>query len=178
MDLHEAIRVRRSVRSYSSNPIPPDVLDRLRTAIRSAPSACNYQPWHFVLVTDQPLRRQVADAAHGQIWMADAPLIVAGIGFPERAAKAMAGHRNSVEVDLAIAMEHLALAAASEGLGTCWIGAFDEPRIKLLLNIPKSAEVVAMMPVGYPSSPELIFPVVDGSRRPPEEIFSSDRCHL
>ena len=176
MDVHEAIRIRRSVRSYSSDPIPPEVLERLHRAMRSAPSACNWQPWHFVFVTDPQLRRNVADAAHSQVWMADAPVIVAGCGFPEHAAKAMGGHRNSVEVDVAIAMDHLALAAAAEGLGTCWIGAFDEGRIKLLLNIPHAAEIVALMPVGYPHSPELIFPILDGARKPAEKIFSIDRC--
>jgi len=175
MDVHEAIRVRRSVRAYSSQPIPPDVLERLRQALRSAPSACNLQPWHFIFVADAALRRQLAHAAFDQRWMADAPLTVVACGFPERAYRHMGGYGNSVDVDVAIAVDHLTLAAVGEGLGTCWIGAFREDEVKRLLTIPANVKVVAMTPLGYPASPELLSPLENSRRKPAREIFSADR---
>jgi nitroreductase len=176
MDVHEAINTRRSVRSYDpKRPIPPGVLERMRAALRAAPSACNFQPWHFVLVTDAKLRHELGKIANDQHFIADAPVIVAACGLPVRAAKQMAGHRNSVEVDVAIALDHLTLAAAAEGLGTCWIGAFNEPQAKRLLEVPADVEIVALMPLGYPASADLNHPLEDSRRKPAAEVFSSDR---
>jgi nitroreductase len=107
--------------------------------------------------------------------MADAPVTVVGCGLPQEAYKRMGGYGNSVDVDVAIAMDQLTLAAVAEGLGTCWIGAFDEAKMKGLLNIPEQVKVVAMTPLGYPSSADLNHPMEDGRRKPPTEIFSVDR---
>ena len=174
MNVLEAIRMRRSVRAYASKPIPPDVLDRLRQALRFAPSACNLQPWRFVFVFDPQIRRRLAQAAQEQLFIADAPLIVVGCGLPQQAYQTMGGSGNSVDIDVAIALDHLTLAAVSEGLGTCWIGAFDEREINKLLSVPRHAKVVAVMPVGYPASPELISPVADSQRKTGSEIFAID----
>ena len=175
MNVLDAIRTRRSVRSYTTKPIPAEVMERMRQALRLAPSACSIQPWRFILVTDPALRREVAQAASGQKWMADAPVTVVGCGLPEQAYRKMGGYGNSVDVDVAIAMDPLTLAAVAEGLGTCWIGAFDEAKVKGLLGIPKEVKVVAMAPVGYPSSSDLNHPMEDGRRKPETEIFSLDR---
>ena len=174
MDVFEAVRNRRSVRSYSSHEIPADVMDRMRGALRAAPSACNYQPWRFVFVTDAELRRKVARASYDQMWMADAPIIIVGCGLPEAAFKSMGGYGNSADVDVAIALDHLTLAAVAEGLGTCWIGAFDEEKVKRLLEIPKQVKVIAMTPLGYPALPGLVAPLDEARRKPPAEIFSTD----
>ena len=175
MDVLEAIKTRRSVRSYSSKPIPAAVLDRMRQVLRWAPSACNFQPWRFIFVTDAELRRQVARAAFDQLWIADAPVTVVGCGLAEQAYKSMGGYGNSADIDVAIALDHLTLAAVAEGLGTCWIGAFDEGQIMRLLEIPQRAKPVAMTPLGYPASPDLIAPLDDSDRKPASEIFSTDR---
>ena len=175
MHVLEAIKTRRSVRSYSSRPIPTEVMERMRCSLRYAPSACNYQPWRFVLVTDAELRRQVAEAASGQLWMADAPVTVVGCGFAEHAYKGMGGYGNSVEIDVAIALDHLSLAAVAEGLGTCWIGAFNEKEVKRLLDVPKDVKVVAMMPLGYPASADLIAPLDDSQRKSEGDVFTTDR---
>ena len=156
MTVLEVITKRRSVRSYDPRPIPEDVMSRLCDALRFAPSACNYQPWRFVLVTDPKLKEQLVDAARGQKFIAEAPVVVVGVGFPGEAYKKMGGEGNSVEIDIAIALDHLMLAAAEEGLGTCWIGAFIEEKARKLLGVPGEAKVVAMTPLGYPKSPELI----------------------
>ena len=175
MDVLEAIKTRRSVRAYSSRPIPADVLDRCRLALRYAPSACNLQPWRFILVTDGQLRQTLAQAAFDQLWMAEAPVIVVGCGFPEQAFKNMGGYGNSADVDVTISLDHLTLVAVAEGLGTCWIGAFDEGKVKRLLEIPEDVKVVAITPLGYPASPDLNRPLDDGNRKPESEVFSSDR---
>lgn len=175
MDVFEAISTRRSVREYSSRPIPAEVMERMCQALRYAPSACNYQPWRFILVTDAELRRQVAQAANGQTWMAEAPVTVVGCGLPEQAYKHMGGSGNSAEIDVSIALDHLTLAAVAEGLGTCWIGAFDEKQVKRLLEIPRQVKVAAMTPLGYPASADLNFPISDNRRKPPAEIFCTDR---
>ncbi|MHC4983123.1 MAG: nitroreductase family protein, partial [Planctomycetota bacterium] len=147
----------------------------MRQALRSAPSACNFQPWRFILVVDEKLRQVIAQAANSQLWMAAAPVIVVACGLGEQAYKRMGGSGNSVDVDLAIALDHLTLAAVAEGLGTCWIGAFDEGKVKKLLGIPKAVKVVAMTPLGYPESPGLICPLEEGRRKAEKEIFSIDK---
>jgi nitroreductase len=172
MNVLEAIATRRSVRAYASKPIPPEVMARMRQALRQAPSACNLQPWHFILVEDESLRQQVAAAAKGQMWLAPAPVIVVACGLPDKAYKHMGGYGNSVDVDLAIAVDHLTLAAVAEGLGTCWIGAFDEGKVKAILGIPAEVKVVVMTPLGYPASGDLIRPIDENRRKGESEVFS------
>jgi nitroreductase len=175
MNVFEAIRTRRSVRQYSSRAIPAEVMERMCQALRYAPSACNFQPWRFILVTDAELRRKVAQAANGQKWMAEAPVTVVGCGLPEQAYKHMGGYGNSSEIDVTIALDHLTLAAVAEGLGTCWIGAFNEQQVKRLLEIPPQVKPVAMTPLGYPAAADLNFPIGADRRKPPAEVFCTDR---
>lgn len=175
MDVMQAIRTRRSIRSYRDADIPEDIYQNLLKALRFAPSACNFQPWRFVLVRDAKLRSQLAQACRGQSWIAGAPLVVVACGLAQSAYQKMGGQHNSVEVDLAIALDHLSLAAVAHGLGTCWIGAFSEPEVKALLNLPGQTRVVALMPVGFPQSDDLNRPITDTDRKPPEQVFGNDR---
>jgi len=147
----------------------------MRQALRYAPSACNYQPWRFIFVANASLRHEVAQASYNQLWMAEAPIIVVGCGLPGRAYKTMGGYGNSADIDVAIALDHLTLAAVADGLGTCWIGAFDEKQVKRLLKIPWQVKVVAMTPLGYPASPNLNTPIKDADRKDASEIFAIDR---
>ena len=87
----------------------------------------------------------------------------------------MGGHGNSAEIDVAIAIDHLTLAAAAEGLGTCWIGAFDEAGVKNLLAVPQQAKVVALTPLGFPTSPDLIHPLDETRRKPEIDVFSTNQ---
>ena len=174
MEVLEAIKNRRSVRAYDTKPIAPASYKRLKAALRYAPSACNFQPWRFILVEGAELRAKVAQACKGQMWMAEAPVIVVACGFAEQAYQKMGGYGNSIEIDVGIALDHLSLAAVAEGLGTCWIGAFYEPQVKELLSIPAEAKVVALMPVGYPASAELNHPVQENKRKKAEEVFRVD----
>jgi nitroreductase len=175
MNVLEAIRNRRSVRAYAPRLIPEEVLARCRQALRFAPSACNFQPWRFLFLTDVELRRKIAEAAYDQLWMAEAPITVVGCGLPDHAYKTMGGYGNSADVDVAIALDHLTLAAVAEGLGTCWIGAFDEEQVKRLLGVPDHVKVVAMTPLGYPASPDLNHPIDESERKSETEIFNTDR---
>jgi nitroreductase len=174
MNVFDAIKNRRSVRSYSKKAIPDDVMAKMRQALRWAPSACNFQPWRFILVSDAKLKQGIVEAAHNWSWLADAPVIIIACGFPDEAFKKMGGYGNSIDIDLAIAIDHLTLAAVEEGLGTCWIGAFDEAAVKPLLNIPDEVKVVAMIPLGYPSKKDLNHPAEEGRRKPESTIFSEN----
>lgn len=175
MDVLEAIRIRRSVRKYRSDPIPDDVLDRMLEALRLAPSACNYQPWRFVVVRDEQKCDALARASHDQMFMAQAPVIIVGCGLPDKAYKFMGGSGNSADIDVTIALDHLTLAAAAAGLGTCWIGAFDEQAVKRILDVPKGAKVVALTPLGYPAEPGLLQPAPASERKTREEVTAFDR---
>ena len=174
MNVLEAITIRRSVRKYDPRPIPADSEKALLTALRSAPSAINYQPWRFILVKDAELRQKLAETCNKQTWMAQAPLVVVACGFADQAYKKMGGYGNSVDIDLAIALDHLSLAAVEQGLGTCWIGAFNEQAVKILLKVPPEAKIVALMPVGFPQSPDLNHPLTEDRRKPSQDIFSAD----
>ena len=175
LDVMDAIRRRRSVREYRRDPIPAAVLERVTDALRLAPSACNYQPWRFLLVTDPRLRGEVAQACHGQLWMANAPVTVVACALPAAAYKRMGETWNSADVDVTIALTQLTLAAVDAGLGTCWIGSFDEKAVKRLLHVPEHAKIVAMTPLGYPKREGLNRPVREDERRPRREVFSTDR---
>ena len=175
MNVMDAIRTRCSVRKYDGRPLPDEALQRMKDALRLAPSACNNQPWQFVLVTEPELKRELARAAKRQDFIAGAPVIVVGVGLPDRAYKGMGGRGNSVDVDLAIALDHLTLAAVAEGLGTCWIGAFDEKSVARLINAPSGAKIVAMTPLGYPAKETLIHPVKEGQRKSEDEIFVNEK---
>lgn len=175
MDVFDAIRTRRSVRSYKPDAIPEDVMARMLSALRFAPSACNFQPWRFIVVTVPAKRDAVARACHEQMFMAEAPAIIAGCGFPDEAYKHMGGKGSSVDVDVSIALDHLTLAAAAEGLGTCWIGAFDEAAVKSVLGIPTNVKVVALTPLGYPADASALNPAGSERRKPIDEIISYDK---
>ncbi len=149
MQVMQAIRERRSVRAYQDRPVPEDVLARLLEALRLAPSGGNRQLWKFVVVTDAATRTELATAARNQKFVAQAPVVIAGVGLsPDRV---MSCGVPGDPVDVAIALDHLTLAAVEEGLGTCWIGAFDQDAVRRILRIPETARVVELMALGYPA---------------------------
>jgi len=151
MTVLDAIKKRSSIRKYKGDSIPEDLLLRVLEAVRLAPSAKNLQPWKFIIVKDKDLKKKLAEAASGQHFIAQAPLIVVGCGLPDDCYAKMGRYMKSWPVDVTIALEHLILEAQEEGLGTCWIGAFDEEKVKSILNIPGNVKVLAMTPLGYPN---------------------------
>jgi len=170
MEFFDAILKRKSVRKYDPEPIPEKILKKILEAGRIAPSAKNIQPWRFVVVKDPAIKKQVAEACNNQMFIADADVIVCGCALEKIAYGHMGGSLSSYPVDLAIALDHMILAATSEGLGTCWIGAFNEEKVKEVLKVPKDVRVVALTPIGYPAEEPKVRP-----RKELKEIVGYDK---
>jgi len=170
MKVLDVIQKRRSVRKYKEDPIPEKALMRVLEAARLAPSGKNFQPWKFIIVKDKVLKEKLAKASAGQFFMAEAPIIIVGCGFPDNCYAHMGRYMKSWSVDVTIALEHLILQAQEEGLGTCWIGSFEEEEVKAILNIPENVKVLALTPLGYPDE----IPRFRG-RKSLDEIISYDR---
>lgn len=149
MDVMDAIRQRFSVRRYQDREIPRKVLEDVLEAARLAPSAKNRQEWQFVVVTDPEKKTLLSQAAKGQSFVAQAPAVIAGVATENN--YVMTCGVPAAHVDLAIALEHVALAAVEHGLGTCWIGAFYQEKARDVLSLPPEWTVVALMPIGYPA---------------------------
>lgn len=150
MDVERAIRERRSVRSYKEDEIPEETLMKVLEAARLAPSARNRQSWKFVITRDKKLREELAHAAREQMFVSKAPVVIAAVALdPEYV---MGCEVPAYAVDLAIAVDHMTLQAVELGLGTCWIGAFSQGQVKKILKIPDRYKVVALLPIGYPST--------------------------
>ena len=149
MNVYEAIKKRRSVRDYKPESVPEESLKRILEAGRLAPSAHNAQDWKFIVVKDSEKRKALAEAAFGQGFVAKAPVVIVTVALnPE---DVMGGGVPTYAVDLAIAVDHMTLAAVEEELGTCWIGAFSQGEVKRILNIPEKYKVVALLPLGFPA---------------------------
>ena len=171
MEFYDVVKTRRSVRSYRSEPIPEDVLNRVLEAVRIAPSGSNRQPWRFIIVKDEAMKQLLVPACNGQSWIADAPIVVVACGRNLHYNRGGYMGEMSVLVDVAIAFTHLILAARAEGLGTCWIGAFNNDQVKEMLGVPEDYNVVAITPLGYPEGQPFTSP---GKRKPLAEVMSID----
>ena len=152
MDVMEAVSKRRSVRAWQDKPVELDKLERVLEAGRLAPSANNRQPWRFVVVTDETTRKKLAAAANDQAFVGEAPVVL--VGCAVETDRVMACGQHCYPIDVAIAMTNMTLAAVAEGLGTCWIGAFQEDQVKKVLGIPEEVRIVELMPLGYPKGPQ------------------------
>ena len=167
MELMQAIRARRSIRNFQDRPVEEDKLLAVLEAGRLAPSAKNMQDWRFIVVRDETARSRLAEAARSQQFVAQAPVVIAACGTSDLV---MTCGQPAYAIDVAIALDHMTLAAASLGLGTCWIGAFYEEQAKAILGVPEGVRIVALLPLGYPA--EEPFPRL---RKPLDEIVSWER---
>ena len=147
MNIYELVKKRRSIRSYKPEPVEEEKLSQILEAARSAPSAANRQPIYFIIIKDEKTKLQLKKA-YNEEWFYTAPVIICACSIPEKAWKRGDG-KNYADIDAAIAMDHLILAATEEGLATCWIAAFKVPIIKFILDLPPGMEPVAITPVGY-----------------------------
>ena len=169
MDVFEAITTRKSIRSYEATSIPKEKLMKILEAARLAPSAIHVQPWHFIVVTEAERRKELSKGMFAK-FLAQTPVVIV----------ACADTKASPDwcyIDVAIAVENMVLAATGEGLGTCWVGSFDEEKVKALLKIPINYAVVILLAVGY-SREKLdvagkLFKVVRG-RKKLEDIISAE----
>jgi nitroreductase len=149
MDFLELVKSRYACRAYEPRPIEPDKLLRVLEAVRLAPSGSNRQPWKFIVVHDPEVKRRLVHACANQRFVATAPVVVAGCGLmPDRM---MSCGVPGDPVDVAIALEHLSLAATAEGLATCWIGAFSQDEVRDVLGVPPTVKVIELMAIGYPA---------------------------
>lgn len=164
----EAIKKRQSVRSYQDKEIPEEILQQILEAGRLAPSASNRQGWKFIVVKDENLRKKLVPACKNQKFVGEAPIVIVGCGTnPDYI---MTNGEHTYSIDLAIALDHMSLEAASLGLGTCWIGAFYQDQVKEILGVPESVRVVNLLTLGYPK--EL---GTKTERKPLSEIICYDK---
>jgi len=147
----EIVEKRKSIRAYKNIEVEKEKLDYVLEAFRKAPSAKNLQPWKLVVVTDKNVIKNLAIACRNQTFISEAPIAIVACAKEEEAFGTMGGYLNSYPVDIGISFEHLVLAATEQGLGTCWIGAFNEKAVKEVIGVPESIRVVAVTPLGYPN---------------------------
>ena len=149
MDVMKAIRSRRSIRAYDIRGVEEEKLTRILESGRLSPSAGNRQERRFVIVKDAKTRKLLSEAARNQGFVAEAPVVIAACSVESE--YVMSCGQLAYPIDTAIAVDHMTLQAVEEGLGTCWIGAFDEKKVKEILHIPENVRVVALLPLGYPA---------------------------
>lgn len=149
MEFSDLIRKRYSVRAYKPDPVEDSTLEKVLEAARLAPTATNRQAFQLVVVHTEG-REEELKLIYSRDWFAHAPVVVCACGIPAENWVRKDG-KNYNDVDVAIAMDHLILAATNEGLGTCWIGAFDAQAAKEVLGLPEGVEPIAFTPLGYPA---------------------------
>ncbi len=162
------IRNRGSIRSYKDKPIPRQELLNIVESARLAQSAANRQPWEFILVTDTSTKKGLVSAARNQAFVGEAAAVIVCLADPKRSAKV--GVFDAFLIDLAIAIENMALTAWELGIGSCWIGAFDEEKVKKMFNIPANLRVVSLLTLGYPNEQPR-----GKNRRPLDEILHYEK---
>jgi nitroreductase len=176
LELSEAIRNRTSIRKYLPRPVESEKIVACIDAARLAPSACNAQPWRFIAVDDPDLLRDLAPAFGGIYGISrfarKAPVLIAIISDPDWLPSAGGKLRKTDFhlIDIGIAGEHFVLKAVELGLGTCWIGWFDENRVKKVLKIPVGKRVEIMLSLGYPALEQ----GPPHKRKPLEDIYTQN----
>jgi len=163
MNVIEAIERRKSIRAYEDKPVENEKLLAVLEAARLAPSAGNMQEWRFVVVRDQATREKLMVASNHQLFVAEAPVVVACCAQTD--GRVMRCGQVAYPIDVAIAIDHMTLAAVELGLGTCWIGSFYEDQVKEILAIPEEIRIVELLTLGYPAGPGR-----PRERKPLEEI--------
>jgi nitroreductase len=152
MEYTDLIRRRVSIRSYDPDrPLPKKIIEKILDAGRLAPSACNYQPWKFLLISSPTLLEKIK-TSYSREWFRDAPHVLAVVGNRDQAWKRSYDGYNSIETDVAIAMTHIILAAVNDGVGTCWIAAYDPAILRKALNLDENNLVFCITPLGYPKA--------------------------
>ena len=147
MEFQDVLKKRRSIRSYKPEAVPAEAIEKIKTAVALAPTACNLQPFKVFLVTDAALKAEIC-SIYKAAWLASAPAIAVVAGNYEECWKRLEGDPIA-DVDCAIVMEHITLSAADCGLGTCWICAFQRDELDAVLKLEKPWRSVALTPVGY-----------------------------
>ena len=147
MEFQDVLMKRRSIRTYQQKPVPAEAIEKIRKAVELAPTACNFQPFKVFFVTDPEVLKKISGIYQAD-WLAKAPAIAVVAGNYESCWKRFEGDPIA-DVDCAIVMEHITLAATDCGLGSCWICAFQRAELDAILGLKAPWRTVAMTPVGY-----------------------------
>ena len=148
MDFSELVGKRYSVRAYRPDPVEDEKLEQVLEAGRLAPTAANRQPFQFIVIHTEGRKEELL-RVYGREWFVQAPVIICACGIPAQGWTRRDDGKNYTDVDVAIVMDHLILAAADAGLGTCWIAAFDPQAAREVLGLPDDIVPVAFTPLGY-----------------------------
>jgi len=149
MDFQELIQHRYSVRAYKPDWVEEEKVQKVLRAAQLAPTAANRQPFQLIVIHTKGREKELR-RIYDVDWFIQAPLVIGVVGLPDAAWK-RCDKKSYTDVDAAIAMDHLILAAADLGLGTCWIGAFDPNAAREVLGLPDDVEPIAFTPLGYPA---------------------------
>jgi nitroreductase len=171
----QLVQKRQSTRKYSNQPVPREMIEQCLEAARLAPSACNSQPWSFLVVDEPELKNRLVGEALAGIYktnafVINAPLLVVIVTEVSSYIARLCGYLRHVKynlIDIGIAGEHLALQAAELGLGTCWLGWFKESAVRRVLGLPRNTQIDVMIAVGFPAENDPLRPKL---RKPLAEI--------
>lgn len=166
MKFSQLITHRYSVRDFDSTPVEKQKLEKVLEAARLAPSAVNFQPWHF-LVVQEPENLEKMFTFYQRDWIRKAPVIILACADHSQSWKRGSDGKDFADVDVAIAVDHMTLQAAELGLGTCWVCNFNAQKCAETLRLPLHIEPLVMLPVGYPAGKE----IPEKNRKPAEEII-------
>ncbi len=169
MKVFDVIKKRYSVRNYKDKPISDGDLRQILEAARLAPSASNRQEWRFVVVKNKDTRQKLSEAAKKQKFVAQAPVVIACCAQTDN--HIMSCGQPCYPIDVAIAIDHMTLVAAELGIGSCWIGAFYEDKVKEILSIPQQIRVVELLCLGYADGAEPL----EKSRLPMDQIVKFEK---
>jgi nitroreductase len=149
MNFQNLLEHRYSVRDYKPNKVDPIILNQILSAAQFAPTAANRQPFKLIVIHTEGKAEEIY-RIYDRKWFSDAPILICACGIPELGWVRGDG-KSYVDVDVAIVMDHISLAAADLGLGTCWVASFDVEAAREIFRIPPSAEPIVFMPLGYPA---------------------------
>ena len=176
MDVLEAIRTYRPCLSFQSRPLPPEKLKAVLAAARLAPSQRNLQPWRFVVVQDDERKRLLAQACPRGKLVGEAPAVIVAFAVEEDIPVTIGGYISAYPLDVAVAVDHLQLAATAEGLGTIWLVDFNEAKVRSVLSVPEGIHPLAVIPIGVPAEPNgSPQPLEADGRKSPDEVVAYDR---
>ena len=150
MDFLELTKKRFSARNYKSDKVEQDKIDYIIECARLAPSAVNYQPWHFMVVISEEQKKKIQQC-YNREWFAKAPVYIVVCADRSEAWVRKSDNKNHADIDAAITTEHICLAATEQGLGTCWVCNFDIDECKHSLGLSANIHPVAIIPIGYPA---------------------------
>lgn len=150
MNFKQLASKRKSVRSFKDELVPDTIINQILEVAALAPSACNYQPWYYIVVDDKQLLTSIHEA-YPREWFAKTRQLIVVCGDHQQSWKRSFDAKDHCDIDVAITVDHLTLMAAEQGVGTCWVCHFDAAKVKEALHLPSHIEPIVIVPLGYPT---------------------------